>query len=107
MNQFVAGNWSNGTVIDVALPPLPRPSNLTDVDAKLNEATRQQADVVLTIDASWSMPDEINGNLTGYDVYIGLEPLPTDLYATDPDSFEIAEELKVSSQVLKTLQTLY
>ncbi len=97
VNQFVVGNWSNATEITIALPPLPRPSNMTDIDPKTSTAlpTAESNVYSVTIDATWSMPEEINGNLTGYDAHIGLLPLQSDPFLNDEGSLEITS-FKVS-----------
>ncbi len=92
------GDWSNAIEVPISLDPLPRPSNVREIEVNSTTGIRdlnQQTTVTVSLYATWSLPEKINGDLTGYDAYIGLSPLPVDLYATDQDSLVITMEFKV------------
>ena len=64
--------------------------------------------VTVTIDATWSPPGELNGNLTGYDAHIGLEPYPSDLQCPpDGESDFISMQFKVSETRRHVCHSIY
>ncbi len=70
---------------------------MTDIDPQEFTAlpTAESNIFSLTIYATWSMPEEITGNLTGYDAHIGLSPLLPDPFLTNESSLVITS-FKVS-----------
>ncbi len=107
VNRFVLGDWSNAIEVSISLDRLPRPSNVREIEVNSTTAIRdlnQQTTVTVSLYATWSLPEIINGNLTGYDAYIGLSPLPVDLYATNQDSLVITMEFTVIGLGFRELQ---
>ena len=89
-NEFVAGEWSEASVVSIPEPP--RPSVMTEIEVKdfkvnIMESRKRALATEVIVNAVWSPPNVTNGNLTGYDAHIGLQPLesrdnPEDLKLT-------------------------
>ena len=72
------GLWSDPTMTEVTVPPPIPPSTIVNITV-INSTADNTGELLnissLIISVQWSPPDELNGNLSSYELWVGLMEL--------------------------------